>query len=236
MKRRALEMLRSALLAAWPTLCAAQAPQAVVYGGVESSASTYYAYSGWLQPVAGGTLGAGPFVRAGASLLGYQYDTVIGGQDARVRARAPGVELAAGWAFGSPAAGGDLSLAVGVRELQLSTEDPGARLRGTTGYLAPQVSLHLRATSGLEATLLANAATRLDSRFARARLGWRVERWTLGPELQLSKGPEYRDQRAGVHVSVTLPDGWGLGAQAGRARDIDRRRDGYFGLSVSRAF
>ena len=215
----------------------AAAPQTVVFGGVEASSASHYAYVGAVRPVGGGTLGQGPFVRVGASLLGYRYDTTIDGQERRVRARAPGLELAGGWAFGTPEAGGDLSLGVGVRDFRLSPEDPSSDVRGTRAYLSPQLALHGRPLANVEAELLANGATGLRAFFARARLGWRAApAWKLGPELQLSRGPDYRDERAGLFVATTLAGGWGLGLQGGRARDRDGRKDGYLGLSVSQVY
>ena len=108
---------------------------------------------------------------------------------------------------------------------RLSPDDPGAGLRGGYAGLRAGIELWYEPTSATLAALDASVSTVGPSYWARAAFGWRVfDRYYLGPDVAgFANDDNYRQVRAGLHVTgfKTATSEWSAGF--GWARDSDRR-------------
>lgn len=166
-----------------------------------------------------------------AMLGGGAYRYISGALgDAEVAGRLLTVALMPGWRF---VRGKFIATIYGGLDLQhhkLSPDDPSASLRG--GYAGLRVNAELWYEPTPSTMIAADGAVSTigASYNARLALGWRMfERYYLGPEVQgFAAGDNYRQLRAGVHVTGFKTQWLEWSASAGWASDSDDR-DGIYG-------
>lgn len=111
----------------------------------------------------------------------------------------------------------------------LSAEDPGSRLRGFHAGLRGGADLWYEPAQNTMLAVNAWATTIGSGYWTRAATGWRIldAAW-IGPEVQALGDADYRQMRAGIHLTGLRTGGWEWSASVGAARDKDRR-DGLYG-------
>lgn len=224
-----------ALLAGAPSATAADDPAWLVFGGVQGSAASGFSHLGLMRPLKGARWGEGFFHRTMASWLSYEYDTTVGGQPTRVKARAPGLEAGVGHAWRRGAVQSEASLGVGVRDTDIDPAGVHSSLRGQRWALIPQVAMALPVGAAWEGEAMASYQIGPGDRFVRARLiGTRLRPgWRIGAEVAHQQGRTYRNLSAGVLAGKDLAGGVRLELSLGQVHTREGRREPCIGLAFS---
>lgn len=116
-----------------------------------------------------------------------------------------------------------------VQNRWLTPDDPTSRLRGFHAGLRAGVDLWYEPSEALMLAASGWATTVGSGYWTRAAAGWRVlDLAWIGPELQALGDADYRQLRAGAHVTGFHTGAWEWSASAGFARDQDRH-NGFYG-------
>ena len=117
-----------------------------------------------------------------------------------------------------------------LQDHRLSPDDPSAGLRGSYAGLRLNAELWYEPTASTMLAADGTISTIGASYNARVAFGWRVfDRYYLGPEVQgFAAGDNYRQFRAGVHVTGFKFETFEWSAAVGWASDSDDR-DGAYG-------
>ncbi len=121
-----------------------------------------------------------------------------------------------------------------IQSHQLLPDDPQAGLRGRHGGLRAGFELWHEPTPATMLAADASVSTIGPGYSARAAFGWRVrERFYLGPEVRTFAAKDnYRQVRAGVHLTGLRSGSFEWSAGLGWSRDTDRRIGAYGALGL----
>ena len=120
-----------------------------------------------------------------------------------------------------------------LQDHRFTPDDPGNRLRGTRAGARGGIDVWYEPFTGAMLTASASLSTVGKSYWTRAATGWRFfDAVWLGPELHAMGDDNYRQLRAGAHVtSLRLAD-YELSAGAGWVTDSDQRSGMYGRIGV----
>lgn len=212
-------------------------PAGVAIGGVQYSPDSSYTYAGVLQPFEGGKLGEGWFRKFIASWLTYRYDTNLGGQDFDIRARAPGIEAGAGYAWKGDRYTLSLSAGVGYRHVRVKPVVPPDEETGGIWTFNPQFEGSVALAPRVEASALGSYAFGQESAYARARVAWKpAGTWFAGLQETYLKGRNYRINQHGIVVGTQIGNGFAIEASLGQSRPHNGDNTGYIAFGLSRVF
>jgi len=147
--------------------------------------------------------------------------------DQRVLGRMLGAQILPGWRFVRGPMEVKVFAGIDIRDVRLSPDDPGARLKGTHVGLHTGIEAWYQPTSDTMAALNANVSTVGRQYFVQALAGWRLfDAFYLGPELTAFSSYDYRQWRVGLHVTALR---W-LELEWSGALGLARDSDGVSGL------
>lgn len=216
---------------------ASAAAQSLLLGGVQRSAQSSYNYLGWIQPIAGGSLGQGFYVQGFASYLQYQYQSSADGVGVLVHAQAPGISAGLGYAFAAGALQFNVSGSVAYQYFSLTPAIPAGGPFQSSVTFIPQLQVHLPLGNGFYFSGIGSYAFGQGSYWSRMRLGIPALPWLhLGPEFIPSGGRTYSIRQYGAFVDASLPAGWGVTLEGGLQRQKNLPDVGYAALSLSKTF
>lgn len=219
--------------ASWDSLAQAS----VAFTGVQTAASSTYAYAGVIKPFENAELGKGWYRKAMISNSNYHYQKTISALATEITASAPGIEAGAGYAWKHEKWTFDLSATVGYRHISLSPVAPAGDQNGGIVTFNPQIQSRIQLSPFFDADLIANYAFGQHGSYARARLGWKpVETWRVGFELAQIDGRTYHTDQRGLFAALPLANNYVLELIAGRTDPEDRAASNYAGIAVSRVF
>ncbi len=224
-------------LAAICTSKDSHAQLSVAFGGIQSAASSNYAYAGWIQPFDNAELGKGWYRKVMLSNSNYRYTKNLSGTDTDIAASVPGIEGGAGHIWRSEKWLIDLSATLGYQHIRLSPVIPPGDQHGGMVTLRPQIQSTVRFTPGWDADLIANYAIGQHASFIRTRFGWKpTQTWRAGIELAEVDGRTYHIQQRGLFLAVPLENNFAIELSAGRADPRDRAASNYGGIAMSKVF
>ena len=150
--------------------------------------------------------------------------------NAEVNGRLLAGSIMPGWRFVRGKFIASIYAGVDVQNHQLTPDDPSAGLRGSYTGLRVNAELWYEPTTSTMLAADALVSTIGPSYNARIAWGWRMfDRFYIGPEVQgFAAGDNYRQFRAGVHVTGLKMQMFEWSAGVGWARDSDDR-DGLYG-------
>jgi hypothetical protein len=150
--------------------------------------------------------------------------------DAEVSGRLLAASILPGWRFVQGKFIATIYAGLDIENHRLSPDDLSAGLRGGYAGLRLNAELWYEPTSFTMIAADGMVSTIGTSYNARLALGWRAfDRFYLGPEVQgFAAGDNYRQFRAGVHVTGLKTEMFEWSASAGWATDSDER-DGLYG-------
>ena len=121
-----------------------------------------------------------------------------------------------------------------IQQHGLTPDDPSAGLRGNYAGLRTGFDLWYQPTANTMLAADASVSTIGPSYSARVAFGWRVlDRFYLGPELQgFAADGNYRQIRAGLHITGLRAKGFEWSGGLGWAGDSDRRGSLYGKLGM----
>lgn len=205
--------------------------------GVQQSAQSSYDYLGWIQPIAGGSLGQGLYTQVFLSYLTYRYQGSQNGISALVRARVPGVSAGLGYAFTLGILQLNVSGSLSYQYFSLQPVVPANGPFKSSLTFVPQVQIHLPLGDGFYASGIGSYAFGQGSYWSRARLGIPLlSVLHFGPEIIPSGGRNYQIRQYGAFVTVALPEAWEVTAEGGLQQQKGLPDVGYAALSVSKTF
>ena len=225
---RALRGLAAALLLAALSR-AAVAEQTLFLGGTQVSPVGTSSYIGLLQPVLGGRLGRGWFVRPWLSYSTYRYRA----GSKIVHATAPGGSLGAGYAWSDHSGSRSVSIAPGYQNTALHPPDPGNRASGGRAFLLVQGQWFRDFTTHWKGDVIANYALGTQDYWSRLRLGYKIDgRTTVGPAFVYQGGTSYTAWQTGLYVDWSVTRRWQLGLAGGYLKNSGISGQGYVGLNL----
>jgi len=147
--------------------------------------------------------------------------------DQPVVGRMLGAQILPGWRFIRGPVEVKVFAGVDIRDVRLSPDDPGARLKGTQVGLHTGVEIWYQPTPDTMTALNANVSTAGRQFFVQALAGWRLfDAFYLGPEMTGFSSYDYRQWRIGLHVTALH---W-LELEWSGALGVARDSDGVSGL------
>jgi len=166
-----------------------------------------------------------------AMLGGGNYRYISGALDnAEVNGRLLTVSILPGWRFVHGKLFVTVFAGLDLQNHQLTPDDPSAGLRGSYIGVRGNLELWYEPTPSTMIAADGSVSTIGASYNARVAFGWRLfDRYYLGPEVQgFSAGDNYRQFRAGLHLTGLRTQVFEWSASAGWATDSDDR-DGLYG-------
>jgi hypothetical protein len=154
--------------------------------------------------------------------------------NAEVRGRQLGGAVLPGWRFVRNGLFVTVFAGLDFQNHRLSPDDPTAGLRGSYVGLRTGFELWYEPTASTMVAADASISTVGPSYSARIAAGWRIfDRFYLGPELgAFAADDNYRQVRAGIHVTGLRTAQFEWSAGLGWAGDSDRRSSAYGKLGL----
>lgn len=138
-----------------------------------------------------------------------------------------------GWRWRSGTTEIKVFAGVDLQRHDLTPDDPGSRLRGTQAGGRVAFEFWTEPVPAMMVAVDGSLSSVATSYSLRAATGWRVfDRFYIGPEAQGFASGDYRQVRAGLHITGLRfgPLEWSAGA--GFARDSDRQTGAYARLGL----
>lgn len=206
------------------------AEQTLFLGGTQVSPVGTSSYIGLLQPILGGRLGQGWFLRPWLSYTTYRYRS---GSNI-VHATVPGTSLGVGYAWSDHNGSRSVSIAPGYQNTRLDPLDLGNSARGEKEFLLLGGQWWYNFSARWNGDVIANYAVGTQDYWSRLRLGYEIDsRTTVGPAFVYQGGPSYTAWQTGLFVDWSVTPRWALGMGGGYLKNSGISGEGYVGLNLS---
>ena len=211
-------------------------PKVVLFAGADARERSFYGYGGFVwAPVADltqstwllrGIIGGGTYKYNNAGVVGgvVDGDQVEG-------------DLMVGYQWQLQPGRFSLYGGLNVQDHDHTPVDPTNSTAGTEAGFKVQAELESSYDSQFYYGFAGSFSTANDTYWARARVGWKVLQFTVGPEVVLSGNNEYDAQRVGAFASYSM-DNFSISGSLGWA-DVSgtQASDGIYGsISVGYAY
>jgi len=207
-----------------------QSSQNLLIAGGQGSSNAQFAYLGMIAPIAGGTLGHGPFVVPFFGWSRYTFNqngTEFTGSE-------PSGSLGFGYAWTTNVLSVSLSIAGGYSNTTLSPYAPPGAFKGSQWFAEPQMYAQLKLPAGVTVTGDGGYLTGLRSYFVTSYAQVPVtDAVAVGPEADFGGGINYRNQTFGLRVSDRVTPGLTVALTGGAQTNIPGNYRPYFALALS---
>jgi hypothetical protein len=206
------------------------AAQSLLIGGAQASRASDYGYFGLIDPVWGGRLGEGFFL---APIVGVSRYSFIQ-SNTRFTGLQPAASLGLGYAFSIAGLKTNLSLAAGYANTSLSPYVPTNAVHGGKAFLEPSLWALAPIEPRLSVVVNGGYLTGLRSYWFTSYAQYRIApQVTLGPELDMGGGPNYRNRMFGLRLGAKVAEQLELSGTLGEITNIPGSYHPYIGLGVT---
>lgn len=201
--------------------------------GTQFTSSGTSSYIGLIQPVAGGRIGRGWFVRPWLSYNTYHYK----GSPGVVHGRAPGFALGLGYAWSYQSSYISGSLAPGAQDTRLAPSDPNNPNHGLQGLVRIQLQYGHNFNENWSSAIIANYDIGPSEYWSRLRVGYTPHgRIIVGPSLVYQGGPAYRGHQLGLYVDWHTTSRLTVGVSGGYLQFSGVAGQGYANINAAISF
>ncbi len=204
--------------------------QSLLIGGAQASRASDYGYVGLIDPVWGGRLGEGFFLAPIIGVSRYSFTQ----SNTRFTGLQPAASLGVGYAFSIAGVNTNLSLAAGYANTSLTPYLPAGAIHGGRGFLEPSLWVMAPITPRLSVVVNGGYLTGLRSYWFTSYAQYRfAPHFTLGPEIDMGGGPNYRNRMIGLRLGTEVAHRLQLSGTLGAITNIPGSYHPYVGLGVT---
>lgn len=210
----------------------AQAQMMAIAGGQTSRAADY-AYTGIIDPLFDGKLGSGWFISPMLGLNRYSFKQ----NTTRFVGTQPSGSLGLGYSISGKAGSISLSVAEGYGQASISPYAPAGSVHGGQFFTEPEIWAQVPLAPWLHITANGGYLTGLRSywfvTYAAATITPRI---SVGPEIDLGGGPNYRSQVVAARFNTQITQRLGVSLSLGGITNIPGSYHPYAGVGLTLPF